>query len=136
MQVEYRDADVPLTKLGERQSEALGRELARQNVSGLPVTFWTSPYVGARRTISIALGAADVRSPNEHVDERLRDNEMGILEQLTPAGFENLRPTEYARRLRLGPYYHRPPGGESFTDVLLRFRSVMTDVDRVEDQNG
>jgi broad specificity phosphatase PhoE len=63
------------------------------------------------------------------VDERLRDRELGILDTLTSLGVENRLPTEAARRRRLGKFYYRPPGGESWADVALRLRSFLRDVD-------
>jgi broad specificity phosphatase PhoE len=37
-------------------------------------------------------------------------------------------PDEAQRRARLGKLYYRPPGGESWSDVLLRLRSLLRDV--------
>ena len=62
------------------------------------------------------------------VDERLRDRELGILDLLTRDGVASIHPQEAARRLHLGKFYHRPPGGESWADVALRLRSVLRDV--------
>ena len=36
-------------------------------------------------------------------------------------------------RRELGKFYHRPAGGESWADVALRVRSLLADLDRVED---
>ena len=37
-------------------------------------------------------------------------------------------PAEAARRKRLGKFYYRPPGGESWADVALRLRSLLGDL--------
>jgi broad specificity phosphatase PhoE len=37
-------------------------------------------------------------------------------------------PEEAAHRRRLGKFYHRPPGGESWADVILRLRSAMNTI--------
>ena len=37
-------------------------------------------------------------------------------------------PGEYARRARLGKFYYRPPGGESWADVLLRLRALLREL--------
>ncbi|MBT2501846.1 histidine phosphatase family protein [Curtobacterium sp. ISL-83] len=128
----YRDADVPLSPLGEEQSRALGRELADRGVDDVAVALWTSPYRRAQDTIAIALAAGDLPEPPKRVDERLRDRELGVLDLLTRQGVRNRYPDEERRRAWLGKYYHRPAGGESWADVMLRLRSLMVDVDRIE----
>jgi broad specificity phosphatase PhoE len=39
-------------------------------------------------------------------------------------------PEEAARRHRLGLFYYRPPGGESWPDVALRLRAALGDLRR------
>jgi broad specificity phosphatase PhoE len=62
------------------------------------------------------------------VDERLREREFGIFDRLTAAGIRERFPEEAAHRRRLGKFYHRPPGGESWADVILRLRSAMNTI--------
>jgi len=62
------------------------------------------------------------------VDERLRDRELGVLDLLTRRGVEARHPDEAVRRRWLGKFYHRPAGGESWADVVLRVRSVVADL--------
>ncbi|WP_420365617.1 histidine phosphatase family protein [Curtobacterium sp. L3-7] len=133
IEVEHRDADVPLSLLGERQSRALGPELAARGVDDVPVALWVSPYRRAQQTIDLALDAGGLALPSRRVDERLRDRELGVLDLLTLAGVRNRYPDEERRRRWLGKYYHRPAGGESWADVLLRLRSLMVDVDRLDE---
>ncbi|QEW00237.1 histidine phosphatase family protein [Microbacterium caowuchunii] len=118
--VEIRDADVPLSATGEQQARALGRwlEEEREDIGA----FWVSPYLRARQTLEIAMGA---RPGPVGIDERLRDRELGILDLLTARGVARLHPEEAERRRHLGKFYHRPPGGESWADVALRLRSVL-----------
>jgi probable phosphoglycerate mutase len=130
--VEHRDADVPLSPLGERQATALGTGLADRRVDDLPFAVWASSYVRAQETIRIALDSAGVPA-HLHIDERLRDRELGVLDLLTMQGVQHLHPDEAERRRWLGKYYHRPAGGESWVDVMLRLRSVLHDVDRQQD---
>jgi 2,3-bisphosphoglycerate-dependent phosphoglycerate mutase len=122
-----RDVDVPLSDLGRQQSEALGHWIAERPQQ--PTVVWTSPYVRARQTAEIALQAAGLEVPVV-VDERLREREFGILDRLTRRGIEARYPEESERRARLGKFYHRPPGGESWSDVLLRLRAVLDEVRR------
>ena len=59
------------------------------------------------------------------IDERLRDRELGLLDRLTQQGIAALHPEQADARRRLGKFYHRPPGGESWADVALRLRGVV-----------
>jgi broad specificity phosphatase PhoE len=124
-----RDNDVPLSDLGRRQAQALGRWTAERPADERPTVLWTSPYVRARQTAEIALEAAGLDLPVV-VDERLREREFGVLDRLTRRGIMAQFPDESERRKRLGKFYHRPPGGESWSDVLLRVRAALDDVRR------
>jgi len=128
----HRDADVPLSALGEDQSRSLGTELRGRGLDDVPVALWVSPYLRAQQTIAIALDAGGIDEPPRRVDERLRDRELGVLDLLTSRGVHERYPDEERRRQWLGKYYHRPAGGESWVDVMLRLRSVLGDVDRLE----
>ncbi|MCW2606849.1 MAG: phosphoglycerate mutase [Frankiales bacterium] len=120
-----RDMDVPLSTLGEQQAAALGRWTAEQD--DRPTTVWVSPYVRAQETARIALDAAGLDLP-VRVDERLREREFGVLDRLTRRGITSLFPDESERRTRLGKFFHRPPGGESWADVALRVRAVFDEI--------
>ena len=129
--LETRDADTPLSPLGAEQAQALGSWLADHAEGAGPQVVWCSPYVRARQTATIALESAG--SPLAlRLDERLRDRELGILDLLTSTGVDARYPAEAARRRHLGKFYYRPPGGESWADLVLRVRSLLSDLDRVE----
>jgi broad specificity phosphatase PhoE len=130
--VEARDADVPLSELGLRQAQALGRWLGQLPAEARPTSVWSSPYVRARQTAQAAL-AATGSALVVHVDERLRDKELGVLDALTSHGVRTRFPFEADRRRWLGKFYYRAPGGESWADIALRIRSVLADLDRYED---
>ena len=132
IEVPVRDADVPLSPGGEEQARALGALFASWTPEQVPDSVWSSPYKRAHDTATIALDVAGL-DPEIRVDERLRDRELGILDRLTTRGVEARYPEEAARRRWLGKFYHRPPGGESWVDLVLRVRSLMGDLDRVED---
>ena len=121
--IDRRDADVPLTEVGLEQARAVGAWLRD---APAPDVVFSSPYVRAEQTASQALRSAGVDTPIE-VDERLRDRELGILDLLTHDGVVARFPEEEARRAWLGKLYYRPPGGESWADVVLRLRSFLTD---------
>ncbi|GAA3291122.1 histidine phosphatase family protein [Dactylosporangium vinaceum] len=120
-----RDADVPLTDLGREQAEAVGRWIAELPPAQRPEFAVVSPYLRTRQTAAAALGGTGV--PVRY-DERLRDRELGVLDLLTARGVAARFPAEAERRRHLGKLYYRPPGGESWSDVLLRLRSLMRDV--------
>lgn len=127
-----RDVDVPLSKLGEQQASALGRWFGNLNIDERPTVVLTSPYLRARQTAERVLARAGLE-PNERVlvvDERLREKEFGILDRLTKIGIEQQYPEQAEFRKFLGKFYHRPPGGESWCDVILRLRSVYDSVAR------
>lgn len=127
--LDIRDVDVPLSPLGERQAEALGRWFAGGQGNGVPEVILASPYLRARQTAERFrdAGGADRQEPI-CVDERLREKEFGILDGLTTAGVRALEPEQAAFRTLLGKFYHRPPGGESWCDVIFRLRSLMDTV--------
>jgi broad specificity phosphatase PhoE len=126
--VDHRDADVPLSQTGVRQAEALGSWLAANAGGAVPAAIWSSPYLRAQQTLAVALGVSGLER-SFLVDERLRDRELGILDTLTAHGVDQRYPEEAARRRWLGKFYYRPPGGEAWTDVALRVRSFLRDVD-------
>jgi broad specificity phosphatase PhoE len=123
-----RDADVPLSDLGVQQARAVGRWLA-DDPDRLPTAVWTSPYLRARQTAQTAL-AELVSAPPLRQDERIRDRELGVLDLLTKRGVTTGFPAEAQRRSWLGKFYYRPPGGESWADLVLRIRSFLADLDR------
>ena len=132
IEIAERDADVELSATGADQAKALGEALAGLGDDDQPDAVWCSPYVRARRTARIALESAGLELP-VRLDERLRDRELGVLDRLTRRGIEARHPEEAGLRTRLGKFYHRPAGGESWADVALRMRSALDDLDRVED---
>jgi broad specificity phosphatase PhoE len=115
-----RDADVPLTALGRDQAEAAGELLAGHP----PDVVVTSTYRRAWDTARLAAPAGVAIVP----DERLRDRELGVLDLLTTRGVRERRPEEARRKRRLGRFYYRPPGGESWADVVLRVRPLLAEL--------
>jgi 2,3-bisphosphoglycerate-dependent phosphoglycerate mutase len=124
-----RDMDVDLSARGELQAESVGRWLTTLG-RRKPQAVLASPYVRAARSASIALRAAGLDDVPLALDERLREREFGVLDRLTHAGIADRYPEQAEARLRIGKFYHRPPGGESWCDVVLRVRSVIDSVSR------
>ena len=130
--IDTRDVDVPLSRLGIQQAEALGRWFATLPASSTPNIILTSPYLRARHTAEIVAESAGLSRDRYTVvvDERLREKEFGILDRLTKVGIEAYHPDQAELRRLLGKFYHRPPGGESWCDVILRLRSAFEMVSR------
>lgn len=130
--LDVRDVDVPLSPLGEQQSIALGRWFAAMSDDEKPNVILTSPYLRARTTAANVAHAAGLSDDAYSlvVDERLREKEFGILDRLTKVGIEAYHPEQAEFRRLLGKFYHRPPGGESWCDVILRLRSAIEMISR------
>jgi probable phosphoglycerate mutase len=126
IEIAGRDMDVPLSALGERQSRAVGTWFARRQPAERPSVVLCSPYLRARQTAELIVQEAQLGSHHvQAVDERLREKEFGALNRLTKAGIAATFPREAALRAEVGKFYYRPPGGESWCDVILRLRSVL-----------
>ena len=127
-----RDIDVPLSRLGEQQANALGHWFGEMPPDQRPNVVLCSSYARARSTAEIAVRAAGIdRDDITFVaDERLREKEFGILDRLTKFGIVQKYPELHEQRTHVGKFYFRPPGGESWCDVILRLRSVLDMISR------
>ncbi|RZJ45366.1 MAG: histidine phosphatase family protein [Brevundimonas sp.] len=125
--LDIRDVDVPLSDLGYQQSAALGRWFADLPTDERPTVVLTSTYLRAQQTANAIADAGGLAQPDIvfGVDERLREREFGILDRLTTRGIEARYPEQAKARRQLGKFYHRPPGGESWCDVILRLRAAL-----------
>ncbi len=128
--IDVRDVDVPLTDLGRRQAKAAGEWFASLPPDERPEAILASPYIRTRETASIICeaGALSGGPKRPIIDERLREREFGIFDRLTDFGIRERHPREAAHRAMLGKFYFRPPGGESWADVILRLRSVLNTI--------
>jgi broad specificity phosphatase PhoE len=118
-----RDMDVPLSELGMEQANAFGAWLAGVPSDQRPDVVVSSPYARAVETARHVVAAGGL-GVDIVADERLREREFGVLDLLTHRGIVAHHPMEAERRQRLGKFYYRPPGGESWVDVALRLRSL------------
>ena len=130
--IAFRDMDVPLSDLGREQAQALGRWFGDLPEPQRPNVVLCSPYVRARETARIAVETAGLGEDllTFLVDERLREKEFGILDRLTKHGIIAKHPELAEQRGHVGKFYFRPPGGESWCDVILRLRSVIDTITR------
>jgi broad specificity phosphatase PhoE len=126
-----RDVDVPLSELGRRQSQALASWFASLPREQQPSVVLHSPYLRAAQTADIVMERlARDELIAIHADERLREKEFGILDRLTVLGIADKYPELHEQRRHVGKFYFRPPGGESWCDVILRLRSVLDTLTR------
>lgn len=127
LDLDFRDADTPLSETGHQQAAAVGTFLKAGLESNCPELVVSSPYARAAQTAASAVKAWGC----EHelvLDERLRERDLGVFDGLTSAGIRSEYATEADRRSRIGKFYYRPPSGESWCDVTLRVRSLLADL--------
>jgi broad specificity phosphatase PhoE len=125
IELSTRDANTPLSALGEVQSKALRQWFRQLAESDRPNVLMSSPSIRAQQScaeiaMSLGLDRAEI-----HVDERLREKEFGILDRYTRHGIQSKFPELAEQRALVGKFYFRPPGGESWCDVILRLRSMV-----------
>jgi broad specificity phosphatase PhoE len=126
IELSMRDVDIVLSARGEEQAKALGDWFARMDASDRPDVLLASPYVRAQATARLFRdGGGSDRDEPICIDERLREKEFGILDGLTTSGVASVFPDQAEFRRLLGKFYHRPPGGESWCDVIFRLRSLL-----------
>ncbi|GAA4718054.1 histidine phosphatase family protein [Nocardioides conyzicola] len=125
LDLDQRDADVELSPTGREQADAVAAWVSGLAESDLPTTVLSSPY---RRAAETAERAMRDRGIEVAYDERLRERDLGIFDGLTGYGIRAQHPDEAARRKKLGKFYYQPPSGESWADVVLRVRSLLTDL--------
>jgi probable phosphoglycerate mutase len=129
LDIPERDMDVSLSELGARQAAAFGTWVRACPAEGHPEVVLSSPYARATETATVLLRQASL-DLEVVLDERLRERDLGMMDLLTTKGFAARFPDEAAHRRRLGKFYYRPPGGESWTDVALRCRSLLDSIAR------
>jgi broad specificity phosphatase PhoE len=125
LDLDERDADVELSSTGRDQADALADWIAEAEESWLPTMVLSSPF---RRASETAERASRRTGLEVVLDERLRERDLGLFDGLTGLGIRGRYPEEAARRRKLGKFYYQPPNGESWTDVVLRARSLLDDL--------
>ena len=127
LELDDRDADVPLSPSGREQAAALRSWLdSDRGQHDRPDAVISSPFRRAADTADIATTGTGLEVVH---DERLRERDLGLFDGLTGRGIRARYPEEAERRTRLGKFYYQPPSGESWCDVVLRMRSLFQDLD-------
>jgi broad specificity phosphatase PhoE len=125
LDLDARDADVELSDTGQKQADAVGRWLAKIDDDDRPTVVLSSPYRRAAETARRAVGDLGLEVI---YDERLRERDLGVFDGMTGHGIRSAYPDEAERRGKLGKFYYQPPSGESWSDVVLRVRQLLSDV--------
>ena len=126
IELSTRDVDIVLSPRGEEQARVLGRWFAALDPEARPDVMLASPYARAHSTATLLREAGGTAEDDAIcVDERLREKEFGVLDGLTVSGVAAVYPDQAEFRRLLGKFYHRPPGGESWCDVIFRLRSLL-----------
>ena len=121
LDLDFRDADTPLSETGHQQAGAVGAFLKAGLESDCPELVVSSPYARAAQTAASAVKAWGC----EHelvLDERLRERDLGVFDGLTSAGIRSEYATEADRRVWL--FTHQA--------VIMSFRYVLEDLTEQE----
>jgi broad specificity phosphatase PhoE len=114
--------NLPLNALGRKQTELLVESMAEVHFdaifsSDLDRAYETAYAVGRKQGIKV------------HIEERLREINLGEWEGLTREEIQKLYPAEWQDR-EMFPLEARPPGGESMFELAVRILPAMTDIAR------
>lgn len=118
------DHHARLTPAGRDQARSLGAQLARE--FGAFDLVYHSGYQRTRETAELALAEMGI-SPAPAVRENIfiRERDAGYTYNMTTDETEAAFPWLQEYWTTVGPFYSRPPGGESMADVAARVQSFL-----------
>lgn len=111
--------DTPLTPLGLDQAAAVGRILGRELGAAAGFAFVSSPLTRAMTTMRLARTAMGLAPDDFSTDNRLKEINLGIWDQLTDEEARALSPVLFAQRGN-DKWHVRVPGGENYAEVAAR----------------
>lgn len=111
--------DTPLTALGLEQAAQVGAILKREIGEAPGYHFVSSPLTRAMTTMKIARAAMDVAPDGFDTDNRLKEINLGVWDQLTDDEARALSPTLFEQRGN-DKWHVRVPGGENYAEVAAR----------------
>jgi broad specificity phosphatase PhoE len=126
------DNKIPLTALGQEQSEKAGEEL-KELIGDESVEWFVSPYVRTAQTFMGIVRAFGYGSNNLPTGLRMSP-------QIREQDFGNFQDPDEMRqnmedRMRFGRFWYRFPGGESGADVYDRVDSFIAHLFRAMDKS-
>ncbi len=124
----YRDT--PLTELGLAQARDVGLVLRRELGDAAGYDFVSSPLARAVTTMAIVRKTMGLPADGFSTDNRLKEIDLGLWDQLTDEEAQQLDPALFARRAA-DKWHVRVPQGENYAEVAARIsdwvRGLRTD---------
>jgi probable phosphoglycerate mutase len=111
--------DTPLTPLGLEQAAAVGRILGRELGAAAGYAFVSSPLARAVTTMRLAREAMGLPPGGFSTDNRLKEINLGVWDQLTDQEARALSPALFDARAA-DKWHVRVPGGENYAEVAAR----------------
>jgi len=111
--------DTPLTPLGLEQAAQVGRILKHELGAASGFEFISSPLARAMATMKIARQAMGLPAEGFSTDNRLKEINLGVWDQLTDEEARTLSPTLFEQRGN-DKWHVRVPGGENYAEVAAR----------------
>ena len=113
------DKDTPLTPLGLEQAAQVGRILKRELGEADGFGFVSSPLARAVTTMKIVRQSMGLAATGFATDNRLKEINLGIWDQLTDDEARALNPALFEQRGD-DKWHVRVPGGENYAEVAAR----------------
>ena len=113
------DKDTPLTPLGLTQAAQVGHILKRELGDACGWQFISSPLARAATTMRIARQTMGLPADGFATDNRLKEINLGVWDQLTDQEARALSPILFEKRGN-DKWHVRVPGGENYAEVAAR----------------
>jgi broad specificity phosphatase PhoE len=124
------ERDTPLTALGLQQAAQVGHILKRELGMAEGYRFVSSPLARAIATMRIARQVMGLAPEDFATDNRLKEIDLGVWDQLTDEEARARSPILFEQRRR-DKWHVRVPGGENYAEVAARIsdwvRELKTD---------
>jgi probable phosphoglycerate mutase len=111
--------DTPLTLLGREQAAQVGGILKRELGDAAGFQFVSSPLARAVATMKIARQAMGLEQDGFSTDNRLKEINLGVWDQLTDTEARAVSPILFETRGN-DKWHVRVPGGENYAEVAAR----------------
>jgi probable phosphoglycerate mutase len=111
--------DTPLTPLGLEQAAQVGHILKRELGDASGYQFISSPLARAVMTMKIARQVMGLPAEGFATDNRLKEIDLGVWDQLTDQEARALSPVLFEQRGN-DKWHVRVPGGENYAEVAAR----------------
>ena len=120
--------DTPLTPLGLEQAAQLGSILTRELGEAPGCQFISSPLARAVATMKIARQAMGLPAEGFATDNRLKEINLGVWDQLTDEEARAQSPILFEQRGN-DKWHVRVPGGENYAEVAARISDWLRELE-------